>query len=373
MDSGAQLRTAREAAGVGLREIARLTHYSPAYLSLIESGKRPVPPAVADAYRTALGETTDGKLAGAEWIQRVTASDVSGDTLDQLELAADDLASAYPTTPPADLLADIGIHLGYTARLLDVKTTLVQHRRLLVVAGWLSLLAGTCHIDLDQRPSAAARLRAADEIADESGHREIAAWVLETRAWQHVTDGEYASAAELSLAAQATAPADSSVFIQATAQQGRALARIGDSAGTYTALRTVARLASAIPTPELAEHHFHYDPAKADAYLATTLSWLGDPAAESYARHVLADFQRAGCVRPRRIASANLDLGLALVSADKPDEATEVTLAAVESGRLVPSNYWRVSEVVTGIERRDVRGASIVREAFADIYPTPAA
>lgn len=68
-------------------------------------------------------------------------------------------------------------------------------------------------------------------------------------------------------------------------------------------------------------------------------------------------------------ASANLDLGLALVAADKPDEAADAALAAVTSGRLVPSNYWRVSEVVARIEDRDRADAAMVRAAFLDTYP----
>ncbi|MCU1646265.1 MAG: putative transcriptional regulator [Nocardia sp.] len=158
------------------------------------------------------------------------------------------------------------------------------------------------------------------------------------------------------------APQASSAFIQATAQEGRALARLGDTTGTYDTLRWVSRLVSELTTPDRPEHHFRYDPAKSDAHVATTLAWLGDPAAESYARHVLADLAGAAPVRPRRIASADLDLGLALVAADKPDEAADVALAAVESGRLVPSNFSRVSEVVTGIEERGaaVRGARSV-------------
>ncbi|MEA3532823.1 hypothetical protein [Nocardia implantans] len=96
---------------------------------------------------------------------------------------------------------------------------------------------------------------------------------------------------------------------------------------------------SGLSTPDRPEHHFRYDPAKSDAYVATTLSLLGDPAAESYAQHVVADLLRSPTVRPRRIASANVDLGLALVAADKPEEAADVALAAVTSARLVPSNY----------------------------------
>ncbi|WP_067660104.1 hypothetical protein [Nocardia harenae] len=97
-------------------------------------------------------------------------------------------------------------------------------------------------------------------------------------------------------------------------------------------------------------------------------AWLGDPAAESYARHVLADLERSPAARPRRIAMARLDLGLALIAADKADEAADAALVAVESGRLVPSHYWRVSEVAAGIEAQGVPEAAVVRGAFRDIY-----
>jgi hypothetical protein len=40
--------------------------------------------------------------------------------------------------------------------------------------------------------------------------------------------------------------------------------------------------------PDRPEHHYRYDPAKSDAYTTTTLAWIGDPAAEGYARQVLA-------------------------------------------------------------------------------------
>ncbi|MCP2316520.1 Helix-turn-helix domain-containing protein [Nocardia amikacinitolerans] len=373
--TGIRLRAAREAAGLSLSALAARTHYSKALLGMLETGQRLVRPEHVTAYAEALGigsalfvEPADGEQAATEWIRRGVASDLSGDTLDRLELAVDDLAAGYPTTPPDELLVRIRQHLSYAGRLMDSRKTLAQHRRLLVSVGWLSLLASTCHIDLGELSAAAARGHLAWKLADEAGHREIAAWCLETRAWQQLTDGKYAAAAELSRAAQSVAPQDSSALIQATAQEARALARLGDSKGTYEALRRVARLVAGLNTPDRPEHHFHYDPAKSDAYVATTLAWLGDPAAESYARHVLADLAGAASVRPRRIASANLDLGLALVAAEKPDEAAHVALAAVASGRLVPSNYWRVSEVVSRIEDRGAPDAAMVREAFRDTY-----
>lgn len=377
--TGERLRAAREAVGLSLSALAARTHFSKSLLGQLETGERRIRAEHVTAYADALGigsilflEPADGEQAAAEWMHRLAASDVGGDTLEQLELAVDDLASAYPTTPPAELLMRIRRYLGYAGQLMDSRMTLAQHRRLLVTAGWLSLLASTCHIDLGELPAAAARGHLAWTLADEAEHPEISGWCLETRAWQQLTDGKYEQAAKLARAAQEIAPAGSSAFIQATAQEGRALARLGDSTGTYSALRKVARLVSGLSMPDRPEHHFRYDPAKSDAYVATTLAWLGDPGAESYARHVLADLVSAATTRPRRIASANLDLGLALVAANKPDEATGAALTAVTSGRLVPSNFWRVSEVVTGIEGRAGADAATVREAFRDIYPRAA-
>ena len=105
--------------------------------------------------------------------------------------------------------------------------TLAEHRRLLIVAGWLSLLAATTLIDLHRDHAAAAHLRTAAQLARETGHAEIAAWCLETQAWQVLTAGDYQQAAGISRAAQRIAPRDGSAFIQAIAQEGRAWARLG--------------------------------------------------------------------------------------------------------------------------------------------------
>lgn len=375
--SGAQLRAAREAAGLSLSAMAMRTHYSKPLLGMLETGQRTVKAEHVRAYAGVLGvgsalfvEGANGEQAASEWLCRVASSDLGADTLDQLEAAVDELAAAYPTTRPRELLVRIRRHLGYAGRLMDGRMTLTQHRRLLVTVGWLSLLAATCHIDLGEISDAAARGHLAWKLAAEAEHREIAAWCLETRAWEQLTSGKYASAVELSRGAQSLAPTGSSAYIQATAQEGRALARLEDRRGTYAALRRVARLVSDLETPERPEHHFRFDPAKSDAYVATTLAWLGDPAGEGYARQVLADLGRAPTIRPRRIAMANLDLARALVAADKPDEAADIALTVVTSGVLVPSHYWRVGEILAGIAERGAREAVLLREAFRETYPS---
>lgn len=156
------------------------------------------------------------------------------------------------------------------------------------------------------------------------------------------------------------------MIIQAIAQEGRAWARLGADAETRDALARVEEMVSPLPMPDQPEHHFRYDHAKAEAYIATTLSWSGDPAAEGIAREVLVRLERGmdgGPPRPRRAASARLDLSMALVAADKHDEAASTAMAAVESGLLVPSNFWRASEVADMIEDRGARSRSAPRGA----------
>ncbi|OLT10929.1 hypothetical protein BJF78_28325 [Pseudonocardia sp. CNS-139] len=311
----------------------------------------------------------DAELEALELARRASASDVGEATLLQLEQLVDDLAGSYAASRPAELLARVRQHLRYVGQLLDGRKTLGEHRRLLVAGGWLSLLAATLHVDLKQHAAATARLRVADSLAREGGHSEIRAWVLETEAWRVLTLGDYREAAALARSAQQVAPRGTSALIQATAQEGRAAARLGDGRATTEAVARVNRMASPLPAPDRPEHHYRYDPAKATSYTATTLSWVGDPAAVDHAREVIARLASGDPHggRPRRLATARLDLALALIRRGEVEEAAESTLTAVASGRVVPSSWWRVGEVVGAVERLGARASLPLREAYEDL------
>jgi hypothetical protein len=75
--------------------------------------------------------------------------------------------------------------------------------------------------------------------------------------------------------------------------------------------------------------------------------------------------------RLRRAASARLDLGLALAAVDKLDEAAVTALDAVNSGLLVPSNYWRAAEVIAAVDGRGVPGARELGEAYRKLCAPP--
>jgi transcriptional regulator with XRE-family HTH domain len=396
-DFAAELARLMAARGLGVRELARMVPCNPGHISNLRRGKARPSPELAETLdeRLAAGGTLRGlapdrppsrhqlaparddsaiadEIAALDLVRQTEASQVGSGSVERLELAVDDLATAYPSTPSAVLLDRVRGYLGYVTRLLDAKATLAEHRRLLVVGGWLSLLAATTLIDLHRDRAAAAHLRTAVQLARETEHAEIAAWCLETQAWQVLTAGDYRRAADISQAAQRTAPKSGSAFIQATAQEGRAWARLGDARQTRATLSRVEKLVSPLPVPDRPEHHYRYDPPKAQFYVATTLSWLGDTAAEGIARQVLAAIEAPGLrPRPRRAALARLDLALALTAAGKHDEAAGVALEAVRSRRLAPVDGRRAREIVLAVAERGVPEAAELAEAYRETCDEP--
>jgi transcriptional regulator with XRE-family HTH domain len=379
------LARARQAAGLSQEELASRVGVDRRSLQRWETGQAVPQPRARRALADALGldvQSLDALLDGPacqpmvddearalDLARMAGASDVGAAALDQLDAAIDDLASSYATTPPAVLIDRTRRHLRYVAGFLDGRTTLRQHRRLLVAGGWLSLLSATLHVDLEQQSEAVAWLRTAASLAREAGHDEIRAWCLETDAWRVLTAGDYPAAVVLAQGAQQLAPDTSSARIQATAQEGRAKARLGDRAATTRIVAAVNRMADPLAMPDRPEHHYRYDPSKATSYTATTLSWVRDPAAADYAREVIARLERGDAHggRPRRLAVARLDLALALISRGDVDEAIATALTALTSGHVAPSNRWRAREVIDGAMAVGASGAETLEDAYREM------
>ncbi|HET9896983.1 MAG TPA: helix-turn-helix transcriptional regulator [Streptosporangiaceae bacterium] len=398
MDFGDLLSSLMTERGLGVRALARHVPCDPSLISRLASGQQRPSAQIArrlDEILSANGELScvaaiemaipaavlqaepglAEELAAIEAARRADATDVGRAAVERLEKVADALALAYASTRPTDLLTRTLTYLDYTTSLLDGRMTLSEHRRLLVTAGWLSLLASTSLTDLGRLDAAEAHLRTAAQVAVEAGHAELRAWCLETTAWQALIGRDYREAATLAAGAQSLAPGGSSAMVQSAAQEGRAWARLGAKRETLAALARVETLVSPMAAPEHPEHHYRYDPSKAEAYLATTLAWIADPAAEGYARNVLHRIESGadGTVRPRRAATARLDLALALTTAGRPDEAAGTAQDAIASGLLVASHLWRVREVISAVAEHDPEAAVSLREALAAARPAPQA
>ena len=190
-DFGAELARLMAKRGLGVRELARLAYVNPGHVSNLRSGKaRPSPELAASLdglleaggslaalapSRPAAPPVPGDEIAALELARRAGASDVGDAVCEGLELAVDDLATAYPSTPPGELLPRVRVHLDYVTGLLDGRATLAQRRRLLVSGGWLSLLAATLLIDSHQDHAGNAYLRTAAQLAREARHDELAA------------------------------------------------------------------------------------------------------------------------------------------------------------------------------------------------------
>ena len=182
-DFAAELARLMTARGLGVRELARMVPCNPGHISNLRSGRARPSPELAEALddRLDAGGTlaalapapsprrqqgtgtweiaADDEILALDLARRAEVSEVGTGTVKRLELTVDDLAITYPGTPPGELLDRVRIYLGYVGRLLDARMTLAEQRRLLIVGGWMSLLAATTLIDLHRDHAAAAHLR----------------------------------------------------------------------------------------------------------------------------------------------------------------------------------------------------------------------
>ncbi|GLZ42836.1 hypothetical protein Acsp05_64600 [Actinokineospora sp. NBRC 105648] len=62
---------------------------------------------------------------------------------------------------------------------------------------------------------------------------------------------------------------------------------------------------------------------------------------------------------------------MALTTTGHIDEACHATLQAIESGRIVPSNIWRVTEIVHQIDKIDTPDAATLRDAYHGLILGP--
>ncbi|MGH8884559.1 MAG: hypothetical protein ACRDYX_05170 [Egibacteraceae bacterium] len=329
-----------------------------------------VTPPTADDL-TIVQDVTNDELEALELVRRVEASDVSGSTLERLALAVNNLCCRYASTPPTMLLSSVRQYRRYITHLLDARATIVQKRQLLVTGGWLSLIAAVVYEDLGQRRAAAASRETAYQLGRHTEYNELMAWSFEIQAWQALLDGQHFDAIESCQAGQELVRSDSSAAAQLTAQEARAWGRLKRKPETYATLKRAQTVVARLPMPQQPDHHFVFDPRKLTSYTATTLTWLRDAKhAEEYCRVVIHDYDEDH--KPRRLATARIDLAIVVTQQDRPEEACHLGHLALSSGRLVPSNIWRVTELDHALVHRygDLPDVQAFHEHYVEVRKT---
>jgi tetratricopeptide (TPR) repeat protein len=254
-----------------------------------------------------------------ELARLLEGADIGAGTLEALEEAADLLCRAYPKTPSPILRTRTKKRLKHVIDLLGGRITISQHRRLLIVAGWMIAILGCVHYDMQDPEEAEAARRTAHQIAKEAEDPDLLAWTCEMAAWFALVENRYEDVIEAAVAGLAI-KTSGSVGIQLHLQEAKGYARMGDSREAHRALKDASVILSKLPPPEHPDHHFVFDHSKWMHYAATIYTWLGDDQrAKEHAVEVIDEHLRPdGSTRaPMRTAEARLSL--ATISAREGD------------------------------------------------------
>ncbi len=285
-------------------------------------------------------------LVFSDLIRQIHRTDVGRDTIDQLTVITEQLCCEYVSRPADELRADAHHQLEYVQQLIQGPTRLSEHRELLVIAGWLSLLIGCLNYDLGLARHAETARTAAFQLGREAGHGEIIAWSFEMSAWFALTQGRLRSIPDYVDAGINAAP-HASVAVQLAAQAAKAHARMGNRSDVRRALDQGARLLGEHEHPSRPENHFVIDPTKWDFYAMDCYRIAGDDThAADNAHEILRLSARPdGTDRsPMRASEARLTLAIVSLRDGDIDGATEWARKAFATDRRSVNSLSTVTD-----------------------------
>ena len=291
-------------------------------------------------------------------------SDIGSGTVDALNETADLLCRAYPSTPAVMLRDRTKRRLQHVIRLLGGRSTLDQHRELLVVAAWLGVLLGCLHYDLGEREEAEAARQAAYQWAKQAGHGELMGWAFEMSAWFALVEGRYEQLIEFAQAGQSIA-GTGSAGVQLILQEAKGWSRLGDHKQADAALNRGAEMLGRMPVPDHPEHHFVFDHAKWMLYASSCYVWLGDnDRAEEHAAEVITKHARPDGTSnaPMRTAQARINLGIVAARRGQLDQAVAYGESAFEYERQSLTALVSSSADLDNILQQRYRGEQLARD-----------
>jgi tetratricopeptide (TPR) repeat protein len=291
-------------------------------------------------------------------------SDIGTGTIEALDETADLLCRAYPSTPAATLRGRTKRRLQHVIRLLGGRSTLDQHRELLVVAAWLAVLLGCLHYDLGEREEAEAARQAAYQWAKQAGHAELMGWAFEMSAWFALVEGRYEQLIEFAQAGQAIA-GTGSAGVQLILQEAKGWSRLGDHEQADAALNRGAEMLGRMPVPTHPEHHFVFDHAKWMHYAANCYVMLSDnDRAEEHAREAIAQHGRPDGTTnaPMRTAQARMDLAIVAARRGELDQAVAYGESAFDFERQSLTDLASSSADLDNILQQRYRGEQLARD-----------
>jgi hypothetical protein len=268
--------------------------------------------------------------------------------LGDLDAAVLRLRRSYSTTPPDELRRRVDERLRQVRRLLASDHP-EWRSDLLRAASWLALLRATVLVDLRQFEAAETGVRAARDLAQESGDREAEAWTWETAAWIAATDGRQVDARELAGTGIEVAPKGSHGLVAVTLQRARINGALGDETAAVRDLLAGERALAAAAPVEYVDDHYSIDPAKAAFFGSGAMAALHHPAETiEYAAEVVrvSEDRTSRNYWPMRVANARIEWAMALVDRGEEDEAAGQAREALDPEWFRPDTEKRMRKLL---------------------------
>ena len=309
------------------KALQEVTRYDPLELGF-------VPPSKQNGQNTSVGAVSANTLktehdlfSTMELARLLDGADIGVGTVEALDEASDLLCRSYPKTPSSVLKVRVKKRLEHVINLLGKRITIDQHRKLLIIAGWMTALLGCIHYDMQEHEEAEVARHIAYQMAKEANEPDLLAWTYEMAAWFALVQDRYEDvieAADIGLQVKDTG----SVGVQLHLQKAKGYARLADSRETHRALDNASAILTKLPPPEHPDNHFVFDHSKWMHYAATIYTWLGDDrTAEEHATEVINEHLRPDGTSRAPMRTAEARLSLATVQAREGDLEGAVTFA----------------------------------------------
>jgi len=259
---------------------------------------------------------------------------VSATMLDQWEETTADYGIQYLTVPPLRLLCDVLLDFGDVRRMCEHRQPLDFSERLCRLAAQLAGLAGMIMIDVGHQRLARSFFRTARTAGDETGDRQLRAWIAVREALVPLYYGDPAEAVALARAGAGLAGRNVCVAAaMAPVIEARALARVAARRGGIAKPQGLRRASglldgahealSRLPATDRGDTAFGYTERQLLFHEGDTLVTLAHhQGAERALKHALRLYSTEE-VLDRSLAS--LGLARCRLEADEPEEALRLS------------------------------------------------
>ncbi|MEV4872807.1 hypothetical protein [Streptomyces syringium] len=274
-----------------------------------------------------------------------TATELSRDDIDSLDLAVHQLAASYSAQPPAQLWPTAYRHRRRAHTLLHHhRHTLKEGVELARHCAMLSVILAWIAHDRGRRDYVAALCEDAWAHAEQAETPEIGAWVEDVRCTDALYSGNPLDALTAATRGLQVAPANGDAAVRLTAQLARTHARLGNRDDFAEAAAKAHHYRDHLPL--YGGGLFGVDAARIISYDATSHGALGQHAlARKAAAEAISYYQKSPQQAPTRLAIARLDLAQAHAALGEPDAALMTARQALAGDRIVSSMRGRARQL----------------------------